>query len=40
MNIPTVCDCGEVVEFDDIRAIGKLLVCEYCYNEHMEDDEE
>lgn len=40
MNMPTVCDCGEIVEYDDMRAIGRLLVCEDCYNEHMEDDEE
>ena len=39
MDMPTVCDCGEIVEYADMIAIGKLLVCEDCYNDHeVEND--
>lgn len=38
MNMPTLCDCGEVVEFDDMRGIGNELYCAECFEE-MEADE-
>lgn len=35
MDMPTVCDCGEIVEYADMITIGELLVCEDCYNDHI-----
>lgn len=38
MEMPTVCECGEVVEFDDMLAIGNELVCVDCYNDKEEKE--
>lgn len=40
MNMPTVCDCGELVEFDDMKPIGNQLYCEDCYQEQKSEEQE
>ncbi len=38
MEMPTVCDCGEIVEFDDMKAVGKELYCAECHQEMTEGE--
>jgi len=33
MNMSTVCECGELVEFDDMKPIRNQLYCEDCHQE-------
>ena len=33
MNMPTLCEFGELVEFDDMKPIRNQLYCEDCYQE-------
>jgi len=40
MNMPTVCSCGELVEFDDMKPIGNQLYCEDCYQEQSSEEQE
>lgn len=40
MDMPTVCTCGELVELDDMRAIGNKLYCAECYEEWKSEHED
>lgn len=40
MDMPTVCDCGEIVEFDDMKAVGEKLYCSECHQEMTEGEKD
>lgn len=40
MDMPTVCDCGEVVEFNSMLPFGNRLYCEDCHNELEDESDE